>query len=116
MLETAGRVGVLDPRVLRWSLQALLCGRGDEWRRFDALFDAYFLPPTRPLGSDAAAARCRGAGALSGDRPGRRRRRRCAVDDGDELRPRHGASREESLASTDFRDLTEPIMRATSRR
>ena len=47
VLETAGQVGILDGEVLRWSLKALLCGRGDEWRRFDALFDAYFLPPTR---------------------------------------------------------------------
>ena len=44
VLRTAERVGVLDPHVLRWSLQALLCGRGDEWRRFDELFDAWFLP------------------------------------------------------------------------
>ena len=45
VLRTAERVGVLDARVLRWSLQALLCGRGEEWRRFDELFDAWFLPP-----------------------------------------------------------------------
>ena len=47
VLRTAERVGVLDPQVLRWSLQALLCGRGDEWRRFDELFDAWFLPANR---------------------------------------------------------------------
>ena len=50
VLQTAERVGVLDAQVLRWSLQALLCGRGDEWRRFDALFDAYFLPPNKRKG------------------------------------------------------------------
>ena len=47
VLETAARVGILDPQILRWSLKALLCGRGEEWRRFDALFDAYFLPPNK---------------------------------------------------------------------
>ena len=47
VLRTAERVGVLDGQVLRWSLQALLCGRSDEWRRFDELFDAWFLPPNR---------------------------------------------------------------------
>src|SRR5580765_7878530 len=47
VLRTAQRVGVLDPHVLRWSLQALLCGRGDEWRRFPGLFDAWFLPANR---------------------------------------------------------------------
>ena len=51
---------MLDARVLRWSLQALLCGRGDEWRRFDTLFDAYFLPPNKTV--FVAACCCRGAG------------------------------------------------------
>ena len=47
VLNTAQRVGLLDPHILRWSLQALLCGRSDEWRRFDELFDAWFLPPNQ---------------------------------------------------------------------
>src|SRR5262245_31921015 len=47
VLETAQHVGVFDGPALRWSLQSLLCSRGDEWRRFDALFDAYFLRPNR---------------------------------------------------------------------
>src|SRR5262252_4555692 len=47
LLETAEHVGVFDDAVLRWSLQALLCSRGEEWRRFDALFDVYFLRPNR---------------------------------------------------------------------
>jgi uncharacterized protein with von Willebrand factor type A (vWA) domain len=55
VLETTVGAGALDPRVLRWNLQALLCSRGDEWRRFDTLFDAYFLPPTKTVfaGSEA---------------------------------------------------------------
>ncbi|MFZ2651860.1 MAG: carbon monoxide dehydrogenase, partial [Burkholderiaceae bacterium] len=58
VLETALHTGVLEPQVMRWSLKALLCGRGDEWRRFDALFDAYFLPPNKQafVQSDALAA------------------------------------------------------------
>ena len=55
MLETAGRVGAFDEDILRWSLKALLCGRGDEWRRFDSLFDAYFLPPNRKAFADSPA-------------------------------------------------------------
>ena len=46
-LNTAQASGVLHADVLRWSLQALLCGRADEWRRFDDLFDAWFLPANR---------------------------------------------------------------------
>src|SRR5271169_6299435 len=49
VLDTGAKMGILDPQVLRWSLKALLCGRGDEWRRFDRLFDAYFLPPNKSL-------------------------------------------------------------------
>ncbi|MGB7540410.1 MAG: hypothetical protein WBM28_00135, partial [Burkholderiales bacterium] len=56
VLETAGRVGILDPQILRWSLKALLCGRGDEWNRFDELFDAYFLPPNKKAFSEIAMA------------------------------------------------------------
>src|SRR5258708_22233883 len=53
VLETAKQVGIFDGEVLRWSLKALLCGRGDEWRRFDALFDAYFLRPNKTAFSDS---------------------------------------------------------------
>jgi len=41
VLDVAARVGVLDAPTLRWSLRALLCGRADEWQRFDELFDAW---------------------------------------------------------------------------
>jgi uncharacterized protein with von Willebrand factor type A (vWA) domain len=104
VLETAQRVGMLDPHVLRWSLQALLCGRGDEWRRFDELFDAWFLPANRwqrPERRDA------GAGTLHGASPDASDAGHAADDDADELRPRDVASRQEILASTDFQSLTE---------
>ena len=41
VLRTAERVGILDESVLRWSLQALLCGRSEEWRRFEPEVDLY---------------------------------------------------------------------------
>src|SRR5262245_49220436 len=47
VIKTAVRLGAFEPLPLRWSLKAMLCGRADEWRRFDALFDAYFLPPNK---------------------------------------------------------------------
>src|SRR5512140_325912 len=104
VLQTAQRVGVLDSRVLRWSLKALLCGRIDEWQRFDELFDAWFLPANRwqrPERRDADD------GALSGEWPNGPAGNSDAVDDGDELRPRQVASRQEALTSADFRALTE---------
>ena len=60
-MEVAQRMGQLDSDVLRWSLRALLCSRAQEWRRFDDLFDAYFLAPNRrKLGETRAG----GAGPL----------------------------------------------------
>jgi uncharacterized protein with von Willebrand factor type A (vWA) domain len=103
VLLTAERVGVLDPHVLRWSLQALLCGRGDEWRRFDELFDAWFLPANRWQRPERreperglAAARPAGATSEGNEQADR-----------DTARPRDAASRESVLSSTDFRALTE---------
>lgn len=102
VLRAAQRVGLLDSRVLRLSLKALLCGRIDEWQRFDELFDGWFLPANtwqRPERRDAARSAQGGwpngpAGAA-------------AVDDDEELRSRQAASRQEALASADFRSLTE---------
>jgi len=104
VLHTAARVGVLEPQVLRWSLQALLCGRCDEWRRFDELFDAWFLPPNqwlRPEVRDAGGGNLRGGNANARDDRGH------MGNDDDEARPHFAASREEVLSSTDFRALTE---------
>lgn len=104
VLHTAQRVGVLDPQLLRWSLQALLCGRCDEWRRFDELFDAWFLPPNQWKKAEIRAV---DGGHLSGGDPNALGDQNGAVDDDDEARPRHLASREETLSSADFRALTE---------
>jgi uncharacterized protein with von Willebrand factor type A (vWA) domain len=104
VLRTAERMGMLDPHVLRWSLQALLCGRGDEWRRFDELFDAWFLPANRwqkPERRDAPS------GVMPGDRAADTSDADAAADDDKPARPRHAASREAVLTSADFRALTE---------
>lgn len=104
VLRTAQRVGVLDPHILRWSLQALLCGRCDEWRRFDELFDAWFLPPNQWKRLQARDAEGPG---LSADSPGAGAGEPGAVDDDDPVRPRDAASRAEVLSSADFRSLSE---------
>ena len=103
VLQTAQAVGVVDSQILRWSLQALLCGRCDEWLRFDGLFDAWFLPANawqRPERRDA------NAGVLSGNEPNGAAGDREAADADDAVRPRI-ASRHEVLSSTDFRELSE---------
>ena len=127
VLETGVQTGILDAQVLRWSLKALLCSRGDEWRRFDPLFDAYFLPPNKTIftQSSAATVAAREAGGHGGDEsePAAGASHGIAGDD-DAGDARHGASREESLAATDFRELNqaeharevEALMRRFARR
>lgn len=111
VLDVAERTGILDALVLRWSLKALLCGRADEWRRFDALFDAYFLPAnTRAFvdGNAAAAAASQAArGAPGGGEEPAAGRGHAVADEQEGARARHGASREETLSSMDLRDLGE---------
>jgi uncharacterized protein with von Willebrand factor type A (vWA) domain len=127
LLETVARTGTLDRQILRWSLKALLCGRGDEWRRFDALFDGYFLPPNKKLfvASNVAAAGPRDSAGALGDGTGREPAAGTGHGgDADTGSARHGASRAEVLASTDFRDLNraehardvEALMRRFARR
>lgn len=103
VLRVAAQVGVLDPDMLRWSLRALLCGRAEEWRRFDKLFDAWFLPANqwqRPEKLDTQK------GFLSGEQPlgppSARERDDATLE---EIRPRQAASRQERESSTDFREL-----------
>ena len=129
VLDAAQRCGVFERHVLQWSLKALLCSRGDEWRRFDALFDSYFLPPNKQsfVTSDGVAASARAssgaAAAASADAPADGAGSG-AAHDADSGARRHGASREESLAATDFRDLNkaedardiEALMRRFARR
>lgn len=101
-LHAAERTGVLDQHVLRWSLKALLARRGDEWQRFDELFDAWFLPANR---WQQAERRETAEGAQSDAHPGG------SVDgeqtDDEDLRPRRTASRQEILSSADFSALAE---------
>ena len=121
VLRTAGRVGMLDESVLRWSLQALLCGRSEEWRRFDELFAAWFLPAQeawRPAARhdsrEHAQARPFGGGTA----------RSAPAERDDSGRIAHLASDREALGSTDFRAVTrradllalEELMRRFARR
>ena len=129
VLETAGQVGIFDGEILRWSLKALLCGRGDEWRRFDTLFDAYFLPPNRKTfaedrGATVGQPEVAGAVGDANQTLPVATAGRAPADEDDPGAERDGASREESLASADFRDLDradqvrdiEALMRRFARR
>ena len=103
VLEAARHVGVLDAPALRWSLQALLCGRCDEWQRFPELFDAWFLPANKwqrpePRSADERAA--------SGRQPDGAAGADDAAADEDDGHPRLTASRQQGLSSADVSTLT----------
>jgi uncharacterized protein with von Willebrand factor type A (vWA) domain len=127
ILETTLRVGAFDGDVLRWSLKALLCSRGDEWRRFDALFDAYFRRPNTRAYFDRPDRYVRAkaaSGIQAGDVevPSAANDAEAVADDDHALR--ESASPHASLASTDFHDLhraddvraIEALMRRFARR
>ena len=104
VLTTAQRVGVLDAQVLRWSLKALLCGRCDEWQRFDELFDAWFLPANKWQRPEKRAA----DGVVpAGEQQFGASENNNATQEENTPRRREAASREEVLSSADFRALTE---------
>lgn len=117
VLRTARRVGVLEREPLRWSLKALLCGRSEEWSRFDALFDAWFLPPNR-----WAAPQSRERLAGHGGHPAGAAAEPHAAGEG--TARRETASAQELLARADLRELTaresllaiEALMRQLARR
>jgi uncharacterized protein with von Willebrand factor type A (vWA) domain len=118
LVEAASRIGVLDPLVLRWSAQALLCRRADDQQRFADLFDSWFLPPNR---SRLVESRAGGIGALE-----RSESARTTGEDTSEGTPtsapddagaastdqgqtaQRGASSDEALAQADFRHLHQP--------
>ena len=126
IVDAAAQTGILNQAILRWNLKSLLCKRFEEWQRFDALFDAYFLPPNKCVFVQHDAA------------PGTEEVTSGGNDDGAHESPAtaehgeadaaaaagHGASREENLSSTDFSELNqadqarkvEALMRRLARR
>jgi uncharacterized protein with von Willebrand factor type A (vWA) domain len=129
VLEATADAGILDKDILRWTLKALLCGRGDEWRRFDTLFDAYFLPPNKNVFVQSNVPTADAKQSAGGMDDSHESVPTVNSDDGlndeaEDSTARHGASREEALSSTDFRDLNqaeqtrrmETLMRRFARR
>ena len=101
-LRVAQTFGVLDRQQLRWYLRALLCQRADEWRRFDRLFDAWFLPANQ---WQAPAKRESEQGLLSGHQPQGPSSEREHGEDLEEVYPHQAASRQQTTRPGDFREL-----------
>ena len=115
VIETAQRMGLFDPKMMRWSLKALLCGRGEEWRRFDELFDAYFLPPNKRQIVESKGSGLGRVDNTAGNGPRDTsegtpisNQGGGVADDDDGSTTKHGASTGDSLAHADFRNLHRP--------
>jgi uncharacterized protein with von Willebrand factor type A (vWA) domain len=125
VVDAAALTGVLDQAILRWNLKSLLCNRYEEWKRFDALFDAYFLPPNIKVFAERGAAVGQPEVRTTGDDDPRELSatpENAVVDE--RQAGRYGASRGENLSTTDFGELDqadqarniEALMRRLARR
>ncbi len=109
IVDAAAQTGVIDQAILRWNLKSLLCKRYEEWQRFDALFDSYFLPPNIKVFVQGEAAVGKpevttGQNDSGANETGTDTEQRLA----DETKAaQYGASREENLSSTDFSELNQ---------
>jgi uncharacterized protein len=112
-LRVAEATGLLAAEPLRWGWRALLCGREDEWNRFDTLFDSFWLPPNAKALVEARAGGVGGmlfdpgeipAGGKAG--PALQRADDLAAEGGPGDMAREGASRAACLEQADFRTLT----------
>ncbi|MFQ5973727.1 MAG: VWA domain-containing protein [Alphaproteobacteria bacterium] len=113
VLALARTVDFLDARQLRWGLKTLLCSCVVDWRRFDELFDAYWLGHRMRTAArvGGSAPRSPLARRAEPSRPERDDRRRLGPADGegDAARATHGgASAGETLERTDFRHIDDP--------
>ena len=126
IVDTAAQTGILDQPILRWNLKSLLCNRYEEWRRFDTLFDAYFLPPNIKVFVQGEAAVGK-PDVTTGQNESSAYETATDTEQGlvDETKAaRYGASREENLSTTDFSELNqadqtrkiEALMRRLARR
>jgi uncharacterized protein len=112
-VRAAKTIGLVGPEPMRRSLRALLCSCERDWRRFDELFDAYWLRRgmRRAVASGGAGdARARRSGPpidAGFELPDRAEREGDIADAVPEGRA-GGASAVESLAQADLRHIDDP--------
>ena len=119
-LETLAAPLATRPSTLKPALRSLFCARHSDWERFDEIFDAFWqargvrrarMLAGMTLQSQASARHLKDAGPRAGTPglPDHAERRTDGGDSpGDGRGKREGASRFESLASTDLRDIVDP--------
>ncbi|MDH3596345.1 MAG: VWA domain-containing protein [Rhodospirillales bacterium] len=113
----AARAAELGRRdAVRWAFRSLLCASGTDWRRFDQIFDLYWLGHGRKQATRVAGHKARGpqAGLPGGQTPAgplgpvlhSQRGGGLEAEGGDGRRG--GAGSAESLAATDLRHINDP--------
>ena len=119
-LETLAAPLATRPSTLKPALRSLFCARHSDWERFDEIFDAFWqgrgvrrarMLAGAALKSQAPARHLKDVGPRAGTPrlPNHAERRTDGGDSpGDGRGKREGASRFESLASTDLRDIVDP--------
>lgn len=109
----AAEAGVLRPDALRQSLRALLCSCERDWRRFDELYDFYWLGHGKRQARVSAGGANRRSAARAGPLIDARFGPPDRVERGDLADAEHsgrggGASAAASLAETDLRHINDP--------
>jgi uncharacterized protein with von Willebrand factor type A (vWA) domain len=112
-LRIAERYTMIERERLRWALRSLLSSNAEEWKRFDELFEAYWLPESRKTSQVQPATVPKqsglGEGGGAGDHiAGADRTHAGEGGDAAEEGTRGGASWQESTGQTDFRLLNDP--------
>jgi uncharacterized protein with von Willebrand factor type A (vWA) domain len=101
---------------MRWAFRSLLCASRTDWRRFDEIFDLYWLGHGRKQGTRVGGQSLRGprAGLPGGQTPAGplgpvlRSERGAGLEGDNGDGRRGGASSAESLAATDLRHINDP--------
>jgi uncharacterized protein with von Willebrand factor type A (vWA) domain len=112
--RAAAAAGLLQPEALRQSLRALLCASERDWRRFDELYDLYWLGhgkrQARVSAGGAGRGRAERAGPLIDARFGPPDRVARDADPAGAVPAGRGggASAAEALAATDLRHIHDP--------
>jgi uncharacterized protein with von Willebrand factor type A (vWA) domain len=113
-LRIAESMGVMNKAAMAAGWRGLLCGRADEWHRFDDLFESYWRVANR---QKLVESRTSGGKVLARDETAEAAGGKAgpALQPGEdeagttgESAAKEGASAAESLAQADFRTLTDP--------
>ncbi len=128
-LAALNAVAAARPRQARLALKSVLANGPDAWRRFDALFDAYWFNAGRTRAGTAPAARIRPTGCSSlwtsplgeGPSPASGSGQAVAPDDDGGTASGAGtgrlvATRAQALMRRDLRELTDPSVLAEAAR